>query len=255
MSNDSLPIFGVLETMIKLIKVSALSNRTHHRQFQEFVQNNLEKIYPDAKKRAPVAELLDNAKKYESADVLLFMIYCNTVPIGFTVLSLEGSRANILNLSIATTKQRLGYSKLILNKLQGMYKTLAITIVDSPLTTVLQDRGFTLENSTPIPGGESVVCLIRQELHVSSVPEVSLTLPADVMMTVLKVLRRNIRRVKTLQSRYRGEMEWEVKGYGGGNAGDDVKEFSEKYDAELKTYLQIEDAIEKHLENCNGDVK
>lgn len=238
--------------MINLIKVSALGLRTHHRQFQEFLQSNLELIYPDAKKRASVAEMVENAKKYESADVNLYLAYGNTVPIGFLVTSVEGSRVNVLNLSVATTKQNLGYGKLILNKLQDMYKTIAITIMDSYRTMDLINLGFTVENSTPVIEGESVVCLIRQELPVSIVSDVSLTLPADVMMTVLAVLRRNIRRVKVLQSRYSAELEWETKVYGKGKENLTLIEEVDKYNSQLRTYLQIEDALDKQYP---GDVK
>lgn len=238
--------------MINLIKVSALGLRTHHRQFQEFLQSNLELIYPDAKKRASVAEMVENAKKYESADVNLYLAYCNSVPVGFMVTSVEGSRVNVLNLSVATTKQNLGYGKLILNKLQGMYKTIAITIMDSYRTMDLTNLGFTVENSTPVIEGESVVCLIRQELPVSIVSDVSLTLPAGVLPTVLELLRRNIRKVKVLQSRYSAELEWETKVYGKGKENLTLIEEVDKYNSQLRTYLQIEDALDKQYP---GDVK
>mgnify|MGYP001045078083 CR=1 FL=1 len=230
--------------MINLIKVSALSLRTHQRQFQEFLQSNLELIYPDAKKRASVAEMVDNAKKYESADVNLYLAYCNTVPVGFMVTSVEGSRVNILNISIATIKQNLGYGKLILNKLQGMYKTLAVTVTEDSLVDGLVRQGFTVENSTPVHKGGPVVTLIRQELPVSIVSDVPLTLPADVMMTVLEMLRRNIRKVKVLQSRYSAELEWETKVYGKGKENLTLIETAEKYNQQLRIYLQIEDSIE-----------
>ena len=238
--------------MINLIKVSALGLRTHHRQFQEFLQSNLELIYPDAKKRASVAEMVENAKKYESADVNLYLAYCNSVPVGFMVTSVEGSRVNVLNLSVATTKQNLGYGKLILNKLQGMYKTIAITIMDSYRTMDLTNLGFTVEHSTPVIEGESVVCLIRQELPVSIVSDVSLTLPAGVLPTVLELLRRNIRKVKVLQSRYSAELEWETKVYGKGKENLTLIEEVDKYNSQLRTYLQIEDALDKQYP---GDVK
>ena len=238
--------------MINLIKVSALGLRTHHRQFQEFLQSNLELIYPDAKKRASVAEMVENAKKYESADVNLYLAYCNSVPVGFMVTSVEGSRVNVLNLSVATTKQNLGYGKLILNKLQGMYKTIAITIMDSYRTMDLINLGFTVENSTPVIEGESVVCLIRQELPVSIVSDVSLTLPAGVLPTVIELLRRNIRKVKVLQSRYSAELEWETKVYGKGKENLTLIEEVDKYNSQLRTYLQIEDALDKQYP---GDVK
>lgn len=238
--------------MINLIKVSALGLRTHHRQFQEFLQSNLELIYPDAKKRASVAEMVENAKKYESADVNLYLAYCNSVPVGFMVTSVEGSRINVLNLSVATTKQNLGYGKLILNKLQGMYKTIAITIMDSYRTMDLINLGFTVENSTPVIEGESVVCLIRQELPVSIVSDVPLTLPACVLPTVIELLRRNIRKVKVLQSRYSAELEWETKVYGKGKENLTLIEEVDKYNSQLRTYLQIEDALDKQYP---GDVK